>query len=100
AGANAVRALPEFIDHLSVLGLVDREAAAGSHRRLGGWLKMGIVGTTPAMGPVLLVGDAAGLVNPMQGEGISQALSSGRAAAEAILSGPGLAAETYRSWLS
>ena len=46
---------------------------------------MGIVGTTPARGRVLLVGDAAGLVNPMQGEGISQAMSSGRAAAEAIL---------------
>ena len=100
AGANAVRALPEFFEHLSVLGLVDGEAAAGSHRRLGGWLKMGIVGTTPAMGPVLLVGDAAGLVNPMQGEGISQAMSSGRAAAEAILGGPGLAAESYRSWLA
>ena len=55
-------------------------------RRLGGWLKMGIVGTTPARGRVLLVGDAAGLVNPMQGEGISQAMTSGRAAAETILS--------------
>ena len=31
------------------------------------------------------MGDAAGLVNPLQGEGIAQAMSSGRAAAEAIL---------------
>ena len=34
-----------------------------------------------------LVGDAAGLVNPLQGEGIAQAMDSGRAAAEAILGG-------------
>ena len=61
---------------------------------------MGIVGTTPAMGQVLLVGDAAGLVNPMQGEGISQAMTSGRAAAEAILGGPADAAESYRSRLA
>ena len=53
--------------------------------RLGGWLKMGMVGTMPAAGRVLLVGDAAGLVNPLQGEGIAQAMTSGRAAAEAIL---------------
>ena len=50
---------------------------------------MGMVGTTPASGRVLLVGDAAGLVNPLQGEGIAQAMSSGRAAAEAILGSPG-----------
>jgi flavin-dependent dehydrogenase len=100
AGASAVRALPEFLEHLHALGLLDGESAAASQRRLGGWLKMGIVGTTPAMGQVLLVGDAAGLVNPMQGEGISQAMSSGRAAAEAILGGPGDAAESYRSRLA
>ena len=50
---------------------------------------MGMVGTTPAAGRVLLVGDAAGLVNPLQGEGISQAMQSGRWAAEAILRGGG-----------
>ena len=61
---------------------------------------MGIVGTTPAARRVLLVGDAAGLVNPLQGEGISQAVGSGRAAAEAILGGPGNAAERYRAKLA
>jgi flavin-dependent dehydrogenase len=100
AGANAVRALPRFLAHLRVLGLLDGASAAKSQRRLGGWLKMGIVGTTPAAGPVLLVGDAAGLVNPMQGEGISQAMSSGRAAAEAILRRPGCAADSYRARLA
>ena len=99
-GTNAVRALPKFFEHLYALGLLDDVAAAASGRRLGGWLKMGIVGTTPARGPVLLVGDAAGLVNPMQGEGISQAMRSGRAAAEAILGGPGFASESYRSWIA
>ncbi len=45
----------------------------------------------PPAGPVLLAGDAAGLVNPMTGEGIYYAvatgLAAGRAAAEAIRSG-------------
>jgi 2-polyprenyl-6-methoxyphenol hydroxylase-like FAD-dependent oxidoreductase len=60
---------------------------------------MGIVGTTPAKGPVLLVGDAAGLVNPFQGEGIAQAMGSGRAAAEAILGG-GQTAGRYRAYVA
>ena len=57
---------------------------------------MGMVGTVPAAGRVLLVGDAAGLVNPLQGEGIAQAMTSGRAAAEAVLGSPGQAAGDYR----
>ena len=61
---------------------------------------MGIVGTTPARGRILLVGDAAGLVNPMQGEGISQAMTSGRAAAETILNKPSHAAQEYRARLA
>jgi 2-polyprenyl-6-methoxyphenol hydroxylase-like FAD-dependent oxidoreductase len=59
-----------------------------------------MVGTVPARGRTLLTGDAAGLVNPLQGEGISQALTSGRAAAEAIIStGPTGAAAHYRAEL-
>ncbi len=61
---------------------------------------MGMVGTTPAVGRVLLVGDAAGLVNPLQGEGIAQAMTSGRAAAEAILRCPAHAADHYRRRLA
>jgi geranylgeranyl reductase family protein len=38
-------------------------------------------------GRVLLAGDAAGLVDPLTGDGISEALVSARVAAEAILSG-------------
>ena len=100
AGSRAVRALPDFLVHLHALGLLDEPAPPLPPRRLGGWLKMGMVGTMPAKGRVLLVGDAAGLVNPMQGEGISQAMTSGRAAAEAVLRRPSHAAEEYRARLT
>ena len=43
--------------------------------------------TSAARGPVLLVGDAAGLVDPLSGDGIYEALVSARLAAEAILDG-------------
>ena len=43
--------------------------------------------TSAAQGPVLLVGDAAGLVDPLSGDGIYEALVSARLAAEAILDG-------------
>ena len=58
-----------------------------------------LVGTTPARGHVLLIGDAAGLVNPLQGEGIGAALGSGRAAAEATLAGPPRAPASYLTYL-
>jgi menaquinone-9 beta-reductase len=99
AGSKAMRALPDFLEHLRVLGLLDSPAPTPA-RRLGGWLKMGMVGTNPAGGRVLLAGDAAGLVNPLQGEGIAQAMGSGRSAAEAVLSGPSHVAEQYRASLA
>lgn len=93
----AVAHFDEFCDHLRHLGLltvpVDRP-------RLGGWLKMGMVGTVAARGRIFLVGDAAGLVNPLQGEGIAQAINSGAAAANAILNSPSSAAARYRQQLS
>ncbi len=62
----------------------------------GGWLRMGGTGTPPAAGNVLLAGDAAGLINPLQGEGIGPAMVSGRLAAECLLTaGPGGAADRY-----
>jgi len=42
-------------------------------------------GTPIARGPVALVGDAAGLVDPFSGEGIHMAFASGRLAAESAL---------------
>jgi hypothetical protein len=59
-----------------------------------------MVGTTPAAGRAFLVGDAAGLVNPLQGEGIAQAMGSGRLAAEAILAQAGDPAGQYRARLA
>ena len=41
----------------------------------------------PASGRVLLVGDAAGLVDPLSGDGIYESFASARLAAEAILAG-------------
>jgi geranylgeranyl reductase family protein len=90
--ARATRDLDAFVADLHV--------AAPPGARLGGWLKMGMVGTTAAEGRTLLVGDAAGLVNPLQGEGIAQALGSARAAAEAVIvAGPSGAAAHYRGAL-
>lgn len=100
AGAKVQHMLVRFLDHLRALGLLTRDSAAMPSRRLGGWLKMGLVGTTPAAGRVLLVGDAAGLVNPLQGEGIAQAMWSGWSAAEAILGDPTRAAARYRGSLA
>jgi hypothetical protein len=76
-----------------LLRLIDEDAAL--KRRLGGArLATPIVGwplTTynprlPVVGDrVLLAGDAAGLINPLNGEGIQYALLSGRWAAETVI---------------
>jgi geranylgeranyl reductase family protein len=95
AGARAARQLDAFLDHLRALELLGAARDAPRNGRLGGWLKMGMVGTVPARGNVLLVGDAAGLVNPLQGEGIAQAMDSGRAAALAVIERPSEAASRY-----
>jgi geranylgeranyl reductase family protein len=51
--------------------------------------------STPGHDRVLLVGDAAGLVDPLSGDGIYEAFASARLAAEAILAAdPGRYAET------
>lgn len=100
AAANVQQLMPRFLDHLCEIGVLSDASASISSRRLGGWLKMGMVGTIPAAGRILLVGDAAGLVNPLQGEGIAQAMCSGRSAAEAILGDSGRAADRYLAALA
>jgi flavin-dependent dehydrogenase len=99
AAGHAGRSLGAFVAVLHRFGLLDHAARLPAER-LGGWLKMGMVGTIPARGRVLLAGDAAGLVNPLQGEGISEALASGRAAADAVLACPAAPATRYRSFLA
>jgi menaquinone-9 beta-reductase len=66
----------------------------------GGWLRMGGTGTPPAAGNVLLAGDAAGLINPLQGEGIGPAMVSARLAAQSLLASPGQAAAAYTEALA
>jgi len=95
--AVAARNLPAFVGTLREIGVL---GATTPTPTLGGWLKLGMVGTNPASGRVLLAGDAAGLVNPLQGEGISQALRTGYAAAQAVLAGPARAAVRYRAHLA
>ncbi len=97
SASRAVAQFDAFCAHLRhhdiLTGDVDR-------RRLGGWLKMGMVGTIPARDRVLLVGDAAGLVNPLQGEGIAPAMTSAAAAAHAILTSPAAPARLYHAQLA
>jgi geranylgeranyl reductase family protein len=84
----------DFVDAMQSAGVVhDR----GQPRVRGAWLKMGMVGSCPARGNVLLVGEAAGLTNPLTGEGIAEAILSGRLAAwTAISSRPSAVARAYR----
>ena len=85
--------LERFCSMLRAAGDLARDAQPGPV--IGGWLRMGGVGTPPAAGNVLLVGDAAGLVNPLQGEGIAPAMVSARLAARAVLADPTRAAQLY-----
>lgn len=97
ASRRAGEQLDDFLAHLERQGLLPRSQLRA---RTGGWLKMGVLGTTPVRDGVLLVGDAAGLVNPLQGEGIAQAMASGRAAASAIVrAGPRGAGRHYLEYL-
>ncbi|MDQ1481238.1 MAG: hypothetical protein QOI44_2099, partial [Actinomycetota bacterium] len=101
AGRRAARDLDAFLAHAARVGVLsDRARERSGVRPLGAWLKMGLVGTTPARDRVFLAGDAAGLVNPLQGEGIAQAMDSGRAAAESILDGVDRAPTRYRAHLA
>jgi flavin-dependent dehydrogenase len=60
-------------------------------------LPMRRLGTPPGSARALLVGDAAGLVDPLSGDGIYEAFVSARLASEAILAGT---PETYETALS
>jgi flavin-dependent dehydrogenase len=63
--------------------------ATAAARRCSGSLDTGFSPERVLAAPGLLIGDAAGLVNPFTGEGLSYALESGLLAAEAILANPG-----------
>jgi flavin-dependent dehydrogenase len=72
---------PPFLDFLRHLGVRDPE-----RRQLRGHpLPMGNYLSDPTRGRCLLAGDAAGIVEPLLGEGIYYAVSSGRLAALSLL---------------
>jgi flavin-dependent dehydrogenase len=78
---------PRLRDRLVRLAREHGVPAGGLEDVKGHRLPMRRPGAPPARGRVLLVGDAAGLVDPLSGDGIYEAWVSGRLAAEAILSG-------------
>jgi len=90
--------LDRFCSMLRAAGDLAGDAQPG--QVIGGWLRMGGTGTPPATGNVLLVGDAAGLVNPLQGEGIAPAMVSARLAALAVLADPARAGQLYTDAVS
>jgi menaquinone-9 beta-reductase len=85
--------LARLVTLLSQRGNLGADARPGPV--MGGWLRMGGTGTPPAAGNVLLIGDAAGLINPLQGEGIGPAMVSARLAAQAVLADPARAGPAY-----
>ncbi|HYU89809.1 MAG TPA: geranylgeranyl reductase family protein [Gemmatimonadales bacterium] len=101
--------------HLSVGVLTTHRGAINLHRQLEGYLRVirlapqsmerhgFVIPVRPRAGPLararmLLVGDAAGLADPVTAEGISLAARSGRLAADAIIASqldPGRACAGY-----
>jgi flavin-dependent dehydrogenase len=78
---------PRLRDHLARLALAHGVAARSLTDTRGHRLPMRRPGASPGVGRVLLVGDAAGLVDPLSGDGIYEAFVSAELAARAIATG-------------
>jgi len=78
---------PKLRGHLDRLARSHRVSPAGLRDVRGHRLPMRRPGASASMGRVLLVGDAAGLVDPLSGDGIYEAFVSAELAAQAILTG-------------
>jgi geranylgeranyl reductase family protein len=76
---------PRLRDHLARLAREHALDPAGLEEVRGHRLPMRRPGAPAARGRVLLVGDAAGLVDPLSGDGMYEAFVSARLAAQAIL---------------
>ena len=76
---------PHLRAHIERLARAHRVDPAAVECVRGHRLPMRRLGTPCARGRVLLVGDAAGLVDPLSGDGIYEAFVSSRLAADAIL---------------
>lgn len=89
---------PRLRDHLDRLARAHGLTGDDLTEVRGHRLPMRRLGGSPQTGRALLVGDAAGLVDPLSGDGMYEAFTSGKLAAEAILAddlpryGPSLAA--------
>lgn len=78
---------PRLRDHLFRLARAHGVASGSLSDVRGHRLPMRRLGTAPANGRAILVGDAAGLVDPLSGDGLYEAFTSAQLAAEAILAG-------------
>jgi geranylgeranyl reductase family protein len=78
---------PRLRDHLARLAREHGVAIEALEQLKGHRLPMRPLGAPPSSGRVLLVGVAAGLVDPLSGDGIYEAFVSARLAAEAIVAG-------------
>ncbi|HYA45369.1 MAG TPA: geranylgeranyl reductase family protein, partial [Acidimicrobiales bacterium] len=82
-GANTTSLLNEFCKSAPASWGIDPGGALAP--LMGGWLPMGLA-VGPRFGPTHLVaGDAAGMINPFNGEGIAYGYETGRLAAEVLL---------------
>jgi geranylgeranyl reductase family protein len=88
---------PRLREHLEQLAATHGVSPERLRDVRGHRLPMRRLGTAAVRGPVLLVGDAAGLVDPLSGDGLYEAFMSGRLAADAILSAR---PETYEAALA
>jgi menaquinone-9 beta-reductase len=79
---SAQRLFDAFVTMLPAEWNIDEEHAEG--RVLSGPLPMGMNRIPPAVPGLLLIGDAAGAVNPFNGEGIAYAIETGEMAADVI----------------
>lgn len=78
---------PRLRDHLVRLAAAHGVEMSALRDLRGHRLPMRRPGALPARGRVLLVGDAAGLVDPLSGDGIYEAFVSAQLAAQAVLDG-------------
>lgn len=100
-GVNTSTLMNAFVDYAPKSWGISPESSCGPPT--GGKLPMGL-SVTPRVGPTTLaVGDAAGAINPFNGEGIAYGYETGRLAAACVgraLSGEGAAAlEDYERQL-
>jgi geranylgeranyl reductase family protein len=78
---------PRLRDHLARLARANGVDPKALTELRGHRLPMRRLGTPAGSGRTLLVGDAAGLVDPLSGDGMYEAFVSARLAADAIVSG-------------